>query len=283
MSKVLKGLVAHRLFELSVLVIIIINSIALAAETLPFLSARVQSILVYIDLSCIGFFVVEAFLKLLAYRARYFKSGWNIFDFIITAVALLPFSHYVSVFRALRIIRAFRLIAHVPALKRVVEALVISIPGVTSTACLLLLVFFIFGVMGVKLFGGAFPEWFGHLGRSIFSLFQIMTLESWSMGIVRPVMSIYPYAWLYFIPFILISAFTLLNFLIGIMVDAIAHLKGESEASKEPDNTGEVLQRLERIEALLQAMPLSEHKQFHIYQTKNDQQSQTGEPLQQSG
>lgn len=136
-----------------------------------------------------------------------------------------------------------------PALKRVVEALLLAIPGLMATAGLLLLVFFVFGVMGVELFGPQFPQWFGHLGRSMFSLFQVMTLESWSMGIARPVMAQFPYAWLYFVPFILISAFILLNFLIGIVVDAIAHVKSQ-EASPTKTETL-ILERLAAIEQQL--------------------------------
>ena len=192
---------------------------------------------------------MKQYLKILALRQNYFKSYWNIFDFIIVLIAIIPVSHFISVLRSLRIIRAFRLIAHVKSLKRVVAALAISIPGLISTACLLLLVFFVFGVMGVKLFGTAFPVWFGHLGRSMFSLFQIMTLESWSMGIVRPIMEQDPYAWLFFIPFILISAFTLLNFLIGIVVDAIAHLKHMEDEETEQLELKDILAKLDAIES----------------------------------
>ncbi|AKP74707.1 Ion transport protein [Piscirickettsia salmonis] len=245
-------LVNHIGFDSFILMVILINSASLALETLVNLSASTQQLLIYIDVMCLIIFVIEAVLKLSVYRSSYFKSGWNLFDFIIVVISLLPVSHFISVLRSLRILRAFRLIAHVPALKRVVSALAISIPGLLSTACLLLLVFFVFGVMGVKLFGGHFPEWFGHLGRAMFSLFQIMTLESWSMGIARPIMAIYPYAWLYFIPFILISAFTLLNFLIGIVVDALAYLKSSEEREAEQIRTDELLRRLDRIEKLLE-------------------------------
>jgi voltage-gated sodium channel len=251
MRESISQLIRHRSFDWFILFIILINSIALAMETAPTLSKFSQQLLAYIDISCITIFVIEAILKLFTYRLNYFKSGWNVFDFIIVVVALLPFSHFISVLRALRILRAFRLVAYIPSLKRVVNALAISIPGLISTACLLLLVFFVFGVMGVKLFGHDFPQWFGHLGMSMFSLFQIMTLESWSMGIVRPIMEVYPYAWIYFIPFILISAFTLLNFLIGIVVDSIAHLKHDEERKEEAARLSEMLERLKRIETAL--------------------------------
>lgn len=231
--KSLKKLIATAWFNNAVLIVIVINSIALGLETIPLVNNHLHSALHTIDIICIAIFVLEAALKLTALHYRYFKSGWNVFDFIIVLIALLPLGQMFSIFRALRIIRAFRLIEHIPSLKRVVAALAISIPGMLSTAVLILLVFFVFGVVTTQLYAASFPQWFGHLGRSMFSLFQIMTLESWSMGIVRPVMKIYPYAWAIFVPFILISAFILLNFLIGIVVDAIAHLKQQEGQASE--------------------------------------------------
>mgnify|MGYP006210843333 CR=1 FL=1 len=85
----------------------------------------------------------------------------------------------------------------------------------------LLLVFYVFGVIATHLFGALVPDWFGHLGRSLYTLFQVMTLESWSMGLVRPVMEVYPFAWLYFVPFILIATFMMLNLFIAVIVNAM--------------------------------------------------------------
>lgn len=252
MTALIRRMINSRGFEWFILIAIIINSMALAMETMTSLSASHLHTLVAIDLVCISIFVLEALLKLFVLRKRYFYSGWNVFDFIIVIIALLPVSHFISVLRALRILRAFKVIAHVPALKRVVSALMISIPGLIATAGLLMLVFFVFGVMGVKLFSAKFPQWFGHLGGSMFTLFQVMTLESWSMGIVRPIMQVYPYAWLFFIPFILVSAFTLLNFLIGIVVDAIAHLKHSEEREQAASRSNDMMSRLERIESKLE-------------------------------
>jgi voltage-gated sodium channel len=240
--------IKSKIFNNTILIAIIINSIVLAFETIPNLSATMFRVLHWIDFICIGLFVIEALLKLITLKQHYFKSAWNCFDFIVVLLAVLPFNQMFSIFRALRIIRAFKLIEHVPALKRVIAALTLSIPGMLSTAALLLLVFFVFGVLTTQLYSASFPQWFGHIGRSMFSLFQIMTLESWSMGIVRPIMQVYSYAWCIFVPFILLSAFILLNFLIGIVVDAIAHLK----SNETKDNEFQQLNaRLDKIEVLL--------------------------------
>lgn len=251
MLKMLHRIHASPRFGQIILAIILFNTFLLTLGTVTALSASMAHIVAVLDGCCIAAYVVEFLIKIICEKKCYFTSGWNIFDFSILVVALLPFSHYVTVLRALRIVRAFRMVSMFPAIKRVVSALVISIPGLVSTALLLMLVFLVFGVMGVKLFGASFPVWFGHLGRSMFSLFQIMTLESWSMGIVRPIMQVYPYAWLFFVPFILVSAFILLNFLIGIVVDAIAHLKHRDEIKQEELTLELILQRVNAIDKKL--------------------------------
>src|SRR5690606_8726637 len=116
---------------------------------------------------------------------------------------LLPMGGGFSVMRALRILRAMRIISVVPAMRRVVEGLLHAIPSLGAVIALLAILFYISAVMATKLFGADFDELFGHLGRSLFTLFQIMTLEGWTDGVVRPIMKVYPYAWLFFIPFIL--------------------------------------------------------------------------------
>lgn len=251
MIETLQKLIKSTKFELLILTVILINTFSLAAETIPDLSRATHQLLSHVDSIAIAIFVIEAAIKLVALRIDYFKSAWNVFDFVVVIAAVITITHYLSILRSLRIIRAFRLVAYIKPLRQVVGALARSIPGLISTAFVLLLVFFIFGIMGVQLFGSDFPAWFGHLGRSMFTLFQIMTLESWSMGIVRPIMEIYPYAWLFFIPFILVSAFTLLNFLIGIVVDAIAHLKHMRERQESLAHSDKVIQHLEKIERLL--------------------------------
>lgn len=239
------NLVHHRWFDRTIIMVIIINTLLLMLEASFKFSDSQLATLLMLDKLCIGIFVFEAILKIIALRKGYFKSGWNVFDFCVTVAAVMPFLYFMSVFRALRI---FRLISKIPSLKVVVSALLISIPAMLSTTLLLFIIFVVFGIIGTDLFGNAFPQWFGNLGRSLYSLFQIMTLESWSMGIVRPIMEIYPLAWAFFIPFILLSAFILLNFLIGIIVDAIAHIKKEKEQEEHQDKIDIVLAKLDALQ-----------------------------------
>ena len=227
----LKLLVESKAFQTFIIAVIVINGIVLGIQTSKSLSAQAITTLDLIDTVCLVIFCVEILLKFAVYRLGFFKQGWNIFDLIIVLVALIPTSGGLSILRAFRILRVLRLITAIASFRRVVSGMLLAIPGVGSVGGLLLLVFYISGVLSTSLFGENFPQWFGSLGKSMYSLFQIMTLESWSMGIVRPVMEVQPYAWVFFIPFITITTFTVLNLFIGIVVDAMATVK-EAEAKE---------------------------------------------------
>ena len=217
----LKQILEHRVAERIVVTIIIINAISLGLETSTWATSRFGGLLEFIDKAALVFFVVELSARILVHRLNFFKSAWNVFDFIVVGIALFPASDGLSVLRALRVLRVLRVITAVPSLRRVVGALLAALPGMGSIMVLMSLVYYVFSVMATKLFGTDFPAWFGDIGRSAYSLFQIMTLESWSMGIVRPVMEKHPYAWAFFVPFILCTTFTVLNLFIGIVVAAM--------------------------------------------------------------
>ncbi len=228
----LRVLVESTRFRYPVLGLIAINAIILGLETSQSVMAAAGSWLHLLDTLILWIFVAELAVRLYAHGPAFFRDPWGVFDFVIVAIALVPASEEFSVLRALRILRALRLISGVPRLRRVVEALLGAVPGIGAVGGLLLLVFYVFAVIATKMFGAAFPQWFGTIGESLYSLFQIMTLESWSMGIVRPVMEKFPYAWAFFVPFIVISTFTVLNLFIAIIVDSMQSLhKGEAEAT----------------------------------------------------
>jgi voltage-gated sodium channel len=183
--------------------------------------AAVGPHLVLLDRAMLSVFVAEIALRLWVHRAAFFRDPWSVFDFLVVAIALVPASGPFAVLRALRVLRVLRLLTVVPSMRRVVGGLLAAIPGLSSIAAVLGLMFYVFAVIASKLFGATFPDWFGNLGLSLYTLFQVMTLESWSMGIVRPVMEVYPYAWAFFIPFILMATFTMLNLFIGVIVSAM--------------------------------------------------------------
>jgi len=221
MSRI-RTLVESNRFQRFIIAVIIVNAVTLGLETSPSAVAAAGGLLWMLDRIALSIFVVEIALKLVVYRHNFFRDGWNVFDFLVVSVTLAPAGEGVAVLRALRILRALRLVSVVPSMRKVVNALLKAIPGMISVLTLLLLVFYIAAVMATKLFAESFPDWFGSLGASFYTLFQIMTLESWSMGIVRPVMEVYPLAWLFFVLFILLTTFAVLNLFIAIVVDAMS-------------------------------------------------------------
>ncbi|WP_319411445.1 ion transporter [uncultured Cohaesibacter sp.] len=228
----IKTILASRPFELAITALIVLNAITLALETWPAAEQRFGLLFRFVDLTILIVFVVEIGLRLLVHRLKFFRDPWSLFDFAVVTIALMPSSGALSVLRALRVLRVLRLVSFVPSLRRVVGALLEALPGLGSITLLLGLLYFVFSVMATKLYGPQFPEWFGSLGESAYTLFQVMTLESWSMGIVRPVMEAHPLAWLFFVPFILATSFTVLNLFIGIIVSA---MQSEHEATAEAE------------------------------------------------
>lgn len=232
-----------------VIAVILANAVVLGLETSAWAMARFGAWLRALDQAMLGFFVVELALKLLARGIRFFRHGWNIFDLLVVAIALAPASGPFTVLRALRVLRVLRLVSATPSLRFVVEALLHAIPGIGAIAGLMLILFYVFAVIVTKLFGASFPDWFGTLGASLYSLFQIMTLESWSMGIVRPVMQVYPWAWAVFVPFVIVATFTMLNLFIGIIVNTMQSLhERETQATLEALRavTGEEARQIEQ-------------------------------------
>jgi voltage-gated sodium channel len=279
----LKNFVEGRLFQGFILVVILINSIVLGLQTIPSLGegTTAGSILSVIDTICLVIFIVEMVLKLIAYRfLGYFKSGWNWFDFIIILTSIASGLSVLSsarilrvfrVFRSLKGLRGFKMVSALKPLQVIIGAIGKSLPGITWTAFLLIIIYYIFSIIGVTQFGEAFPDWFGDIPKAMYTLFQVMTLESWSMGISRPVMEVFSYAWAYFVPFVLISSFIMMNVVVGVVVNAISEVSemrkkndaaeedsaSEKEGKKEINvddirtEIKEVREHLEKLEAML--------------------------------
>lgn len=230
----LRSAIESRRFEWFITAVIIANAITLGLETMPRVMERVGPAIILLDRMFLAIFVIELTARFAVHRLGFFRDGWRIFDLAVVALTLLPATGNLSVLRALRILRVMRLISVVPSLRRVVGGLVAALPGMGSIVVLLALVFYVFSVMATKLYGAAFPDWFGSIAASAYTLFQIMTLESWSMGIVRPVMEAYPHAWMFFVPFIVATSFTVLNLFIGIIVSAM-QAEHEAQAANDRD------------------------------------------------
>ncbi len=243
-------------FQRAIIALIVVNAITLGLETSPAIMTSVGSALVALDHAVLAIFVAELAIRIGAYGRDFFRDPWSIFDFVVVALALAPSTENFSVLRALRVLRVLRLITAVPQMRRVVGGLLTALPGLGAVVAILALVFYVAGVMATQLFGGDFPEWFGTLWKSLYSLFQIMTLESWSMGIVRPVMEVHPYAWAFFVPFILIATFTMLNLFIGVVVNAMQSFHDMETKHVEASHSehAELLAEIRALRADLEAL-----------------------------
>ena len=230
-------------FDRLITIVIFLNAITLGLETIPNLEPQNLSVLIALDRIFLVVFCVEIGARMIVHQRRFFHDSWRIFDFIVVSIALLPTSGAFAVLRAFRVLRVLRLISAVPALRRVVTGLLKALPGLGAVVAIMLLIFYVGSVMATKLFGNEFQEWFGSIPASAYSLFQIMTLESWSMGIVRPVMERFPYAWMFFLPFILIATFTMLNLFIAVIVNAM-HAETNQTAEERAELGHEERQQL---------------------------------------
>lgn len=236
MKNKLKHFIEHKYTTNFILAVIIYNSIVLGLLTYPKIYSSAGNWLQITCFACVIIFTIEILIKLYVYGKEFFTDGWNNFDFILVAISWVPTGGAFSSFRAFRVLRALRalrLVTNLQRLRIIVQAIIESIPNVGWASLLLLLIFYIFSIMGTTMFAADFPQFFGTIGKSMFSLFQIMTLESWSMGIARPVLEVYPAAWMYFVSFILTSSFIVMNVIVGVVVNAISELSENARKERE--------------------------------------------------
>jgi len=229
-----------------IIAVILVNAIMLGLETSVTFVQHYGRILEILDQFILSVFVIEITLKLYAYGWRFFKRGWNVFDFMIVAIALIPSAGIFSVLRVLRVLRILRLISVVPQLRFIVESLLKALPGIGSIFILLSILYYIFAVIATQLFGPQFPEWFGSLAQSMYTLFEIMTLEGWS-DMARTIMEQFPYAWLFFVLFILIATFTMLNLFVAIIIDTMQTLHEHGKIEKPSEGETGSSQELDRL------------------------------------
>ncbi len=217
----LRRVLEDRRFEHFIMAAIVLNAITLGFETSTTVMARAGATLHVIDNVLLTIFILELAAKMIVHGRQFWRDPWSVFDLSVISITMLPATGNLSILRALRIMRALRLISAIPSLRRVVASLLSAIPSMGSIILLLLLINYVFSVMSTKLFGAEFEKYFGTLGDSFFTFFQIMTLEGWANEVVRPVMEKHPWAWLLFVPYIILTSFMVLNLFIGIVVDAM--------------------------------------------------------------
>jgi voltage-gated sodium channel len=242
----------HR-FQQFIIAVIVLNAITLGLQTSPAVNERVGGLLAVIDVVALVIYVIELVLRIYAYQLAFFQDPWNVFDFVIVAIALIPASEAFTVLRALRILRVLRLVSMVPSMRRVVAGLLAAVPGMASIAALLALIIYVFAVIGTTLYGAAAPRYFGSLGTTLFTMFQTMTGEAWP-DIAREVMAYEPSAWIYFVVYILVTTFAVLNLFIAVVVSAMEGQVMDEARAEEAEHAAEKQvanrQILEEVRAL---------------------------------
>lgn len=239
------------------ILLIVVNAAIMGMETNPDVMALAGEQLLMLDHLILWIFIVELVLLIAARRLLFFKDAWCVFDLLVVLIALVPATGSLSVLRALRVLRILRLINKVESMRTVVGALLSSLPGLGSVFGLILIIFYVSAVIATNMFGESFPERFGSLSQSFYTLFQVMTLEGWSEEIARPVMEIFPSAWVFFVLFILTATFIVVNLFVAVIVDSINSVKfaqvAASKESKESAADGE-LQQLRQEMADMKAL-----------------------------
>jgi voltage-gated sodium channel len=237
-------------FQHTITTVIVVNAVILGAATSARLTDQFGGLLDLLDRIALSIFVVELLARLYVYRWRFYRDPWNCFDFLVVGIALLPAATGFSVVRALRLLRLFRLISVIPSMRRVVSTLLAAIPGVASIVGLLVLLVYVAAVMGTTLFGEASPTYFGDLGRSLWTLFQVTTGEAWP-DVAADVMAEQPMAWLFFLVFILVSTFVVLNLFLAVIVSAMDSVRDSESDVQQAADTAAILTE---ISALRQEM-----------------------------
>lgn len=249
-------------FRGAVLGVILFNAVILGLQAMPVIDARFREGLHLLDAMIMWVFITEIALRIIAHGRRFFLGGWNIFDFVIIVGTALASTSGLAAVRVLRVLRVLRVVSVFPRLRVVVTALLDSIPGIASVGLILILIIYIGAIIAHQLFGETHAAWFGNLFTSMFTLFEIMTLEGWPDK-AETIMETHPYAWVFFVGFILVTTFTLLNLFVAIVVSVL-----ETETDFQRDQRareGEELRKdmrdlRKQVEALTNALEAQNKK-----------------------
>ena len=235
--------------------LIIVNAVLIGLETSREFVERYDGWLVLGNDLILAVFVVEALLKITAVAPRfrlYFGDGWNLFDFSIIVLSLIPATgEFALVARLIRILRVLRLVSAVPQLRLIIATLVRSIPSMGHVILLMSVIFYIYAVTGYHLFGEHDPQHWGTLGASLLTLFQMVTLEGW-VDVMETALEMHWWAWIYFVSFVLIGTFVVLNLFIAVVINNLEQSKVEQlEELEKPVTQDDVLRELDRTNRAL--------------------------------
>jgi len=251
----------NKAFEMFVISIIIFSSLMIGMRTYD-LHPYAENALWVLDYGVTLFFLMEILIRMAAEKrfVDFFKKGWNIFDFVIVVVSLIPLddSEYALIARMLRLFRVMRLISFIPELRVLVSALISALPRMGYVALLMFIIFYLYAVIGNLLFGALNPVLWGDLGISLLTLFRVATFEDWT-DVMYEAMTLYRFSWIYFVTFIFFSAFVFLNMMIGIVVEVL----DEEHKKMEAENMAEEVAEVQTAQANYEQRMESEIAELH--------------------
>lgn len=250
-----RQLIANPLFERTVIGLILFSAVLLGLETIEVIRTAYHHEMVLANRVILGMFILEAAIKIIAVApryGRYFSDGWNLFDFSIILFSLIPATgQFAMIARLARLLRVLRLISTVPKLRLIVSTLIRSLPSMGHVVLLMSVIFYIYAVCGYHLFAEHDPTHWRNLGVSLLTLFRIVTLEDWT-DVMYTAMALHPMAWVYFVSFVIVGTFVIVNLFIAVVLNNLEEAKLEQlEALREAPTQGDILRELEATRAAL--------------------------------
>jgi len=255
MNETCKKIVNNIWFERTIISLIVLNGIILGLETVPELLATYESWFVWGNRLILGVFILEAIIKIISFAPRmhhYFYSGWNVFDFSVVVLSLIPASgEFAMLARLARLLRVLRLISVIPELRIIVATLVRSIPSMGNIMLLMSIIFYIYAVAGYHLFHQHDPQHWDSLGMALLTLFRIVTLEDWT-DVMYTAMEMHPMSWIYFVSFVIVGTFVVINLFIAVVINNLDEAKVESmKALEQPVSRKELIAELKNTKQAL--------------------------------
>ncbi len=237
-----KSLTSNKFFENIVVAVILLSALMIGLSTYS-VPEWVEKFIYFFDISITVFFAIEIFIRFKSHHKvlNFFKKGWNIFDLIIVIGSLIPIEGNEMVFlgRLLRIFRVLRLVSFLPELQKLVEVLIRALPNIGNVALLMFILFYIYAGFGSMLFSDINPDLWGDISIAMLTLFRVVTLEDWT-DIMYETMSVYPLSWIYYLSFIFITVFALINMMVGAVVDEFL-TNTETKINKKLENNQQLM------------------------------------------
>ena len=215
-----KKLVEGKSFDWLIMSLILMDAVILGLMTAAFITETLKADLFVLDRLFMAIFIAEMMMKIYAYGKKFFKSGWNVFDFTVIAISSVPFTSYFIILRTFRLFRLLRNINKFSRLKQVINTFISLLPNFMAMLLVFIVFIYVFAIMSVALFGDIFVE-FSNLGSALFALLQIFTLDGWASDIARPVMAVYPHAWLFFVSYVFVSFLIVISFLMSAVSEIV--------------------------------------------------------------